>query len=219
MPDGYPRLFLRWFLVSLALLLAPRAVQAQLLAVELMSFEAVPAGDDVQVTWSTASERGSLYYAVEMSPGCPDGGRAFHEQGRVAAAGTSTVTRPYQFLDQHVDATELSRYYRLIAMDSSGNRSISQTREVRFTRPPLAVSAAPNPFAGNLNVNILAPLDSLARINLTELAGRSVWQQTVSLLPCRSVDVVLPTAALRAALYILEVTAGGRRQRQLVMRL
>ncbi|MCB0396198.1 MAG: G8 domain-containing protein [Flavobacteriales bacterium] len=90
------------------------------LPIELLSMEAVQAGKDVLVNWTTASEINNHYFTLESATGSATTIKPeFHLIGTIPGSGNSTWPIPYSFLDttpspgQDVDWV----YYRLWQTD------------------------------------------------------------------------------------------------------
>jgi hypothetical protein len=96
------------------------------LPVTLTSFTAVAQPPGVRVSWGTASEWQSHYFAVERSAD----GRLFTEIGRLAAAGTSGQPHHYTLLDAQPPAGVA--YYRLRQADLDGSVQYSAVRAVAW---------------------------------------------------------------------------------------
>jgi hypothetical protein len=102
-------------------------VSGSLLPIELISFEARPEADRIQLSWNTAVEINNEYMAVERSTD----GNDFSEIGRVSGAGTTHEPQQYFFQDrQPVTGTN---YYRLRQVDHDGTTSYHQIIAVEFS--------------------------------------------------------------------------------------
>ncbi len=167
------------------------------LPVELAHFAAAPAGPAaVRLTWTTASEHNSAFFAVERSPD----GRAWAERGRVAAAGSTTTTRTYAWPDAPAPAGQL--FYRLRQVDLDGSLTYSPVRVVTLSGPsPVpGLIAYPSPAARELTVELPAPAGPTELVLLDPL-GRVVRRTTTQLL-----RAVLDVRHLPAGTYLLRAT-------------
>jgi len=88
------------------------------LPVELMSLDAQCAGENVIVSWKTASEHNSLNFIVERS----EDGLSWSEIQTVAAAGNSNTILEYAIED--AGAARGVNYYRLVQVDQDGAQKI-----------------------------------------------------------------------------------------------
>ena len=97
-----------------------------LLPVELLSFDAVAQRNEVQLQWSTGSERNNDHFRVERS----GDDVVFEPIGAVSGAGTTGWRTDYTFTDH----TPLSgnNYYRLVQVDKDGTATPSHVVAVRM---------------------------------------------------------------------------------------
>lgn len=116
------------------------SLDCTVLPVELLSLGADDSGASVRVHWSTASEHNTSHYEVQRS----SDGQAYGYIGRVEAAGNSTETTDYGFIDD-APLYGLS-YYRLVQVDLDGQQAIAGPVTVdRAERPTDA--PFPNPVS------------------------------------------------------------------------
>ncbi|RSK23989.1 T9SS type A sorting domain-containing protein [Hymenobacter metallilatus] len=180
-------------------LVAPRcgnaayARLASALPVTLVRFEAIRSSAGVRVSWETAAEVNSAYFAVEATVN-PAG--QWQELARQPAAGTSNTPRSYTYLDQQPRPTQ--RYYRLRQQDADG--TVYYSGVVAVAADEVAeLGAYPNPFTDVLQVQLPSP--AAAVLTLYDASGRRVLQQPVAQ------GQQLPTlsgATLRPGVYLLE---------------
>jgi hypothetical protein len=138
------------------------------LPVELLSFNAKPEGKNVSVTWSTASEKNSDFYAVEKSK---DGYR-FAQFETVKAAGNSNRTIHYRTLDYN-PFIGIS-YYRLKQTDFNGEYEYSNIVEVTL-EDEYNCRVFPNPSNGQkIFVSITGKRNKDIVINLFDASGTEV---------------------------------------------
>ncbi|WP_052695105.1 T9SS type A sorting domain-containing protein [Hymenobacter sp. AT01-02] len=159
------------------------------LPVELTLFEAEARKGDAVLTWATASETNSAYFALEASVD----GHQFQRIGKVAGQGTTNQPHKYQWIDTAIAhyATDVV-YYRLRQVDVNGGESYSSVRAVRIALPTkLTALAWPVPFqeegltvtirTGNSGPATLAVYDVLGRILLTRSLRLDVGDTKVAL--------------------------------------
>jgi hypothetical protein len=135
------------------------------LPVTLVSLDAVSMADQVLVSWATATELNSDFYAVERSAS----GFAWTELGIVAAAGTTTEAHDYSFLDE-APLNGVS-YYRLRQVDQDGTMEHSPAVAVTRSSAVQVISVWPNPTSGFVN---LVGLQGEVIVEVLDLMGRSV---------------------------------------------
>ena len=110
------------------------------LPVELLDFDAIYAENNVQISWSTATEVNNDYFIIERSKNGTD----FEEVQRVKGAGSSTGIIDYYELDRA--PLEGVSYYRLKQVDFNGKYTFSNVVPVNiyFDRKK-GVFVYPNP--------------------------------------------------------------------------
>ena len=118
------------------------SLDCTVLPIELMSFEADPAGQDVLLRWSTATEQGTSHFTVERS----DDGSAFTAIGSLDAAGNSASSIDYHLIDR-APVNGLN-YYRLKGTDLDGAHTYSSVEVVDMTSMDPLSGPFPNPVEG-----------------------------------------------------------------------
>ena len=167
-----------------------------ILPIELLSFQAIPRQQQVDLSWSTASESDNAWFFVERSLDLQD----WQVVLQLPGAGNSSYTIDYV----SVDPAPLSdtSYYRLRQVDINGASSSSDVVPVQFTGVTVQLSLFPNPAANQ--VTAWAVGASMGRIELFNSLGQSVAppralqdsraEIDLSAMPSGSYVVVLTTA-------------------------
>jgi hypothetical protein len=175
------------------------------LPVELISFTVRTMSGRAYLTWVTASERNSAYFAVEVSLN----GRDFSSLDHVAAAGTTTQQHTYAYTDvaSYVGAL---RYYRLRQVDQAGevHYSAPQAVTTAAVSPPTAW-AQPNPSSSDL-VTLYFPSTQAgaAILQVFTAAGQQKLQQSV-VLQAGTTQLLLPEARnWSSGLYVVRLQQG-----------
>ncbi|MGI9173731.1 MAG: T9SS type A sorting domain-containing protein [Rhodothermales bacterium] len=140
------------------------------LPVELVSFKATTAGTDVQLSWRTASETGSLGFEVEHRY-LDD---AFKRVAFVESAGTTSEPQAYQH--QVGDLAPGQHVFRLRQVDTDGTFAYSQAVEVTIgleEQPALAV-VYPNPFNPQTTLTLTLAQPQQVRVEVFDALGRHV---------------------------------------------
>lgn len=142
------------------------------LPVELVSFQAVPVNAQVDITWITATELNSAYFAVQRSPD----GEHWTELDRLPAAGFSHTPLYYRLHD----AAPLggTSYYRLRQVDIDATQTLSEMVPVRFHAGVQQLHAWPNPATERITVRhdptwerpTLSLVDNMGRVLRTEVS-------------------------------------------------
>lgn len=139
------------------------------LPIELISFEAVPGDDDVNLNWLTATEINNDYFTLERSAD----GFEFYEIGTVDGAGNSQITLVYGFSD--LDPLPGISYYRLKQTDYDGAFTYSEKKRVNFNPEATDVLVYPQPASGGyLNIELSSDSESSSNIKLLDVQGRLI---------------------------------------------
>lgn len=177
------------------------------LPVELRAFQAKAAGTAVELSWETAMEKNSSYFAVERTSAA-DG--QFTEISRVDAAGNSTAPRRYAARD--AEAARLAAtvlYYRLRQVDQDGTTTYSTVQAVRWQpATDAALTLYPNPATDAATVQLGAGLPAEGSVLcLYTTRGQLVRRQALS-----PKDAGIVLKGLPAGLYqvVLLDTRGQR---------
>ncbi|WP_160328158.1 LamG-like jellyroll fold domain-containing protein [Solirubrum puertoriconensis] len=141
------------------------------LPVELVSFTAEALGAAVQLSWTTAQERNSEYFAVERSTD----GRQFAEIERLAAQGTSNRTHAYATTDAQLPTQAGVLYYRLRQADLDGTTNYSPVRTVVLDRAAHTLRVTPNPARTQASV---AGAQPNAPVEVYDATGRLLLRTT-----------------------------------------
>ncbi|OON70665.1 hypothetical protein B0919_01205 [Hymenobacter sp. CRA2] len=181
------------------------------LPVSLVAFEAQRQGAETLLTWTTAQEKNSRGFEVQVSAD----GRAYRPLDFVASTTPNASTaRSYHFVDREAGKQGL-RYYRLRQLDLTGEEAFFGPRTVQFgAAPSSSLSAHPNPFGQQLWLRLASPVAQPATlVRFYDLNGRLVLTRTVSV-PAGSSELLLDDlGALPGGVYSLQLTLGGVPQR------
>ncbi len=138
-------------------------INASILPVELVSFEATPYNNNVFLEWQTATEVNNAFFIVERS----ENGTDFEGIGLIEGHGTSYETHNYQFTDYNV--AEGKWYYRLHQVDIEGADHYSDTRIVTINHFR-TTGIYPNPAIDNIVIAGEGPIKS---VTISDFAGRT----------------------------------------------
>ncbi len=146
------------------------------LPVELLSFTAEKAGQDVLCNWETASEVNNNYFTVERSPD----GIAYAPIGKIKAAGNSSTRRSYHFVD--INPLAGDSYYRLKQTDFDGVVHHFDAFHIFFGTIRSDYVFYPNPSSGIVHVSKKnEPMSGVLAI-VQDMSGKQV-PATLSLTP------------------------------------
>lgn len=166
------------------------------LPIELLDFTAKPAGDVVEIDWTTATEINNNFFTIERSV---DGER-FEMVTRIDGAGNSSSEIEYGIKDQ--DPIKGVSYYRLKQTDFDGTVSFSDVVSVRISE--FEMSLYPNPTKGLVNLEINNNQREKLDIQVLNAAGQIVDVQHVSTIKGFN-NYTLNVARLPKGVYTVKV--------------
>ncbi len=185
---------------------------AQVLPVELASFDARLDGDDAVLNWNTASETNNAGFAVDHASGAGD----FEQVGWVDGLGTTSERQSYQFV---VEGLSAGRHrFRLRQEDLDGSTNLSEVVRVKV-RPegPISIEKiAPNPVRESAMLRFVLREKGPVAVSLYDVLGRRVrtlYEGRAS--EGRVQRVRLNASSLPSGVYLLRVRSenGSRTQR------
>ncbi|RPH93521.1 T9SS C-terminal target domain-containing protein [candidate division KSB1 bacterium] len=181
------------------------------LPVQLASFDAVPAGDDIQIRFATASEQNIDHF--EIWRGTQRDG-AFDRIGTVGSNGNSTTEQVYTFVDGNV-ASGTTYWYYLADLDREGHRAEHRDRMVSATPNVTAsipaeytLSAYPNPFNPTTTIAFTLPIADRVSLKVYDVAGRVVSELAGRNYIAGSHKVTFDASALPSGIYMARIEAG-----------
>ncbi len=138
------------------------------LPVELSSFNAKLENKNVNVTWVTQSEINSDYFTVERAKD----NIHYSAIATIPAAGTTTVTHPYSFIDR--EPFHGTSYYRLKQTDFDGHVTYFRPASV-FNTDKKQFLVYPNPSSGS-SISLYSSGNDLKNYQITvqDLNGKEI---------------------------------------------
>lgn len=139
------------------------------LPIELLNFDAAEAGQNVQLDWSTGSERQNDYFTIERS----QDGENFETVGTVKGAGNSSKQLNYSYTD-YTPMAGIS-YYRLTQTDYNGQSETFGLRAVEVKGGDIFTNVYPNPTNDSwVNVAVKRSASAEIQVNLYNVFGQLV---------------------------------------------
>lgn len=172
-PRNYP--------VSASDIYANRVLANGTLPVILVSFDAQLFNANVLLQWNTSSEQNTSYFEIERSAD----GTYFSAIGNLTAAGNSFTAINYSFTDK--SPVSGTNFYRLKMVDINGKFSYSKTIPVKIENVT-SFKIYPNPAKNTLYIQT-GETNEKAIIQITDLAGKKVKEQMVSLNKNTPIDI------------------------------
>lgn len=171
--------------------------------VELTSFEGEERDCQNHLTWETATETNSAYFAVERSLDATQ----FTEIGRVNSAGNSLESITYNFTDEWAEA---AAYYRLKQVDIDGTYEyfdiIKIDSDCYADNSNRLMDVFPNPTVGEKEafIKLLADKNETAYIDIINMMGKQIAEIPVEISEGSNV-LDFPTDNLAAGTYFIRV--------------
>ncbi len=149
------------------------------LPVQLASFAAVRASDDVQLSWSTISELNNFGFYVERKL---DGTSSFTEVPNSFVAGHATTLEAHNYTFTDNTVTSGVWYYRLRQVDLDGKVNYSEPVKVEFTTAVTTETPAtyglnqnyPNPFNPTTDIQFSLAKAGTVSLKVYDMLGREV---------------------------------------------
>ena len=165
------------------------SLDCTVLPIEMLAFEANIVGDEVQLTWSTASETDNDHFEIERSTD----GVGFEMIGTLPAAGNTSTTTHYD----HFDRTPLAgvNYYRLRQVDILGDHAYSPVRSVRLPHNIGDVLLVPNPGSSLVDV-LFNNAEAGSHFVMIDATGREVLR-----LPMEEERTTIDITGLSSGIY------------------
>lgn len=167
------------------------------LPIELVNFNAMYNGKDVDVTWTTASEINNDYFTVLRSAD----GFSFFDLQNVSGAGNSSAIIYYGIKDKG-PLNGLS-YYQLKQTDYDGTSTRSQIVPVSIRQDCFEILFINATADGNISVGIAGNFSGETKFEISDVTGRIVYRHFFNGL--KDNIVTLP-AFLSEGLYVLCVS-------------
>jgi hypothetical protein len=170
------------------------------LPVSLIDFSAKANANNIEVKWSTASEKDNASFVVEKSIE----GLVWSSIATVMGAKNSNVVNNYGVVDYKAVAG--FQYYRLKQTDLDGTVTYSKAIAVNFSKAStLNVNLFPNPAKDALNITTENNATGEVNIQILNSMGETVYNKVVEAGLVQSIDI----ASFIPGVYYVSVIAEG----------
>ena len=170
------------------------------LPVSIIDFSAKANDVNIEVKWSTASEKDNAAFVVEKSID----GQVWSAIGTIRGAKTSNVVNNYGMVD--FKAVAGVQYYRLKQIDEDGTVNYSKAIAVNFSKAStLNVNLFPNPAKDALNITTENNASGEVNIQILNSMGQTVYNQVVQAGLVQTIDI----ASFIPGVYYVTVIAEG----------
>jgi pectin methylesterase-like acyl-CoA thioesterase len=174
------------------------------LPVELSTFTAVSNGRNVELKWSTSTEKNSSSFEVEKKQALLSDWQTI---GSVKAADLSNSTKNYNFTDKNAVTGKFN--YRLKMVDNDGSFSYSKIVNVDIAAPANFDLSQnyPNPFNPSTKINYSLPFESNVKITIYNSLGESVKELVNSFQPGGYYEMTFDAKSLSSGIYFYCISA------------
>lgn len=138
------------------------------LPIELIEFNAIYNGKNVDLFWSTASEQNNDYFTIERTVD----GETYRTIDIVNGAGTSNQVLNYYTVDPSPYIG--TAYYRLKQTDFDGEFKYSALKTVTIKNGNEDFEVYPNPTKNNISVSFYAQSTNTITLNIMDATGRLI---------------------------------------------
>ncbi len=173
---------------------------SSLLPVELIDFTAKEIENQVNLSWSTASELDNEGFDLQRSPDA----KSWETLDFISGFGTSLDAHSYTYKDK--SPLKGQSYYRLKQMDYDGAFEYSKVVSVEVGGERNAMLFFPNPGSegGSVNLRIDSENFESGELTLFDMTGKAVLVQKIS-----SANMDLDLSYLSKGIYAARLTFGG----------
>jgi len=186
--------------------------------VELTSFTASISGNNVMLSWSTATEINNSGFEIERASSGNtriSGGNspllAWETVGFVPGYGTTTEPKSYSFSDALSLNTNQTFYYRLKQIDYDGTFEYSNQIEVELTLPSSFELSQnyPNPFNPSTVISWKMAAPDYVSLKVYDILGNEITTLVNELKPAGSHSVEFDGSKLSSGTYIYKLVTGN----------
>jgi hypothetical protein len=172
-----------------------------LLPATMLSFSAKNIGKSNALHWATSSELEVDYFQIDRSYN----GMQFESIGKVMAAGNSSRTVNYDFMDTSPLAA--NNFYRLTIFDKDGTRSFSKIIQLIQEKTEFSLlNLYPNPANQEITASIFSKTEGKGLVEIITIDGRVIMQTEKELL-MNETELVFDIKNLVSGLYMLKITS------------
>ena len=171
--------------------------------VELTSFTSNIINNEVQLRWSTATEKNNKGFSIERKSN-----GNWEAIGFVSGKGTTTEVSNYTFTDK-VNGSKYS--YRLKQVDFDGTFEYSPVINVDLTGPKVYLLSQnyPNPFNPSTIIKFGLATDSKVSVKIFDILGREVATLLNGSLEAGSHEVQFNAKNITSGVYFYKIEANG----------
>ncbi|MBK7632121.1 MAG: S8 family serine peptidase [Ignavibacteriales bacterium] len=180
------------------------------LPVELTSFSATTIGNNVKLSWNTATEVNNYGFEVERSVVKGE----WNKIGFVNGNGNSNSPKDYSFVDDFAGkpAYRTGRYsYRLKQIDNDGQFEYSKTIEVDMNgvKKYELTQNYPNPFNPTTTISYILPQTGMVKLTLFNILGQQIRTIVNEFKESGTHTINFEASELNSGMYIYKIESGS----------
>ena len=181
------------------------SIDFALVPVELTSFVAVIADDNVQLNWTTATEINNQGFEIQRRTGNEE----FEKIGFVPGYGTTTEIQAYSYVDSKVASDNYT--YRLKQMDFDGSFEYSSEVAVDVTIPlEFALEQNyPNPFNPGTVIKYSIPENGFVTLDVYNLLGEKVASLVNGVQEAGRYEIGFDASSYTSGIYVYSLKSGS----------
>ncbi len=135
-------------------------------AVEMLRFDAVAEGADVQLTWATALERDNAGFEVQHSVGATG---SWQKLGFVSGKGDSDVPSEYHFDIQNLLAGK--HFFRLRQIDFDGKDNYTDVKTIQIRNAAFQAVLLPNTTSDRCTLHLYSEIPMNVTVEILDVTG------------------------------------------------
>lgn len=178
---------------------------ATVLPIKLISFTGLTNTLNVNtLNWSASTEINTKSFEIERSLD----GLNYLKVGSVVASVTSVNTINYNFDDKYNFLQGSTYFYRLKMIDQDMDFTYSPVITLNGKGKPV-IAVSPNPFTDKITVSVSSYAAGVAKMELTDIKGRKVLEQTKSIQAGTNSVAIILTPGILKGIYFLHVSTAN----------
>jgi len=178
-----------------------------LLPVEMIYLKATKQESNVvKVEWATAQEKDNKGFEVQVSQDA----KTYRTLSFVPTQnGNTLLQQVYTFYDKE-NGKHGTRYYRLKQVDNNGDSEYFGPKAVTMDEAGSAITAYPNPFVNEINLQFTAEESGDMLVEITTVAGAKVYAQKVKVQKGFNTETLKLNSNLANGVYIITTHQGDK---------
>lgn len=165
--------------------------------VELTSFQAEVTGQQINLLWTTATEKNNFGFEIQRKLNSE-----FHTIAFVDGNGTTTESRNYSFIDNNLNPGIYTYRLKQIDYDGSSNYSEEISAEVLSPFDFALNQNYPNPFNPTTKISFSIPSDQFISLKIFNALGQEVYTLAEDNYPAGSYTLDFDASDLTSGVYI-----------------